>query len=129
MARALDAFEALKAPDPYQKRKWGETLYKLNRYSEAEKILEAIEDNSGRLWCAHSLSQVKLKLGKLDMALELVNESVAGSVGKNEKYRASFLLQRVKVKIARGEGVAADIAEGRSFTDNLGLLEQFDALS
>lgn len=129
LARALDAFEALKAPDPYQKRKWGETLYKLNRYSEAEKILEAIEDSSGRLWCAHSLSQVKLKLGKLDMALELVNESVAGSVGKNEKYRASFLLQRVKVKIARGEGVAADIAEGRSFTDNLGLLEQFDALS
>lgn len=129
LVRALDAFEALKAPNPYQKRKWGETLYRLNRYPEAEKILEAIEDSGGRPWCAHSLSQVKLKLGKLDAALELVNESVAGATGNNEKYRASFLLQRVKVKIARGEGVAEDIAEGRYFTDNRGLLEKFDALA
>lgn len=129
LARALDAFEALKAPDSYQKRKWGEALYKLTRYSEAEKILEAIEDSSGRLWCAHSLSQVKFELGKFGEALELVNESVAGAIGKNERYRASFLLQRVKVKIALGEDAAADIAEGRSYTNNPGLLEQFDALS
>ncbi|APC19527.1 hypothetical protein BLL42_27795 (plasmid) [Pseudomonas frederiksbergensis] len=34
--RALEAFETLKASAPYQKRKWGETLYKLGRYAEAD---------------------------------------------------------------------------------------------
>jgi hypothetical protein len=126
--RALDAYEALKAPDHYQKRKWGEVLYKLGRYSEAEAILEMIEDRSGWIWLAHSLSQVKLELGKLEDALDLVNASVAGATGVNEKYRSSFLLQRVKVKIALKQDPADDIAEGRRHTTNPGLLDQFSAL-
>lgn len=129
LMRALDAFEALKTPNPYQKRKWGETLYKLDRHAEAETILEAIVDSSGRLWCAHSLSQVKLALGKLGEALTLVDESVEGAVGQHERYRASFFLQRAKVRIALGQDPSADIEQGRSFTDNPGLLEQFAALT
>lgn len=123
--RALEAFETLKAPDPYQKRKWGESLYKLGRYVEAETILEAIEDTSSRIWLAHNLSQVKLELGKLEEALDLVNESVVGATGLNEKYRSSFLLQRVKVKIELQQDPADDIAEGQRYTTNLRLLDQF----
>lgn len=123
--RALEAFETLKAPDSYQKRKWGESLYKLGRYVEAETILEAIEDTSGRIWLAHNLAQVKLKLGKLEEALDLVNESVVGATGLNEKYRSSFLLQRVKVKIELQQDPADDIAEGQRYTTNLRLLDQF----
>ena len=123
--RALEAFETLKAPDPYQRRKWGESLYKLGRYAEAEAILETIEDKSGWIWLAHNLSQVKLELGKFQEALDLVNDSVTGAIGVNEKYRSSFLLQRVKVKVALHQDPADDIAEGRRHTTNPGLLEQF----
>jgi hypothetical protein len=123
--RALEAYETLKAPDNYQKRKWGEALYKLGRYPEAEVMLETIEGKSGWIWLAHNLSQVKLVLGKLEEALDLVNESVAGATGVNEKYRSSFLLQRVKVKIALRQDPADDIAEARRYTTNPGLLEQF----
>lgn len=123
--RALEAFETLKAPDPYQRRKWGESLYKLGRYAEAEAILETIEDKSGWIWLAHNLSQVKLELGKFREALDLVNDSVTGAIGVNEKYRSSFLLQRVKVKVALRQDPAEDIAEGRRHTTNPGLLEQF----
>ena len=126
--RALEAFEALKVPDHYQKRKWGEALYKLGRHAEAEAILEKIEDKSGWIWLAHNLSQVKLKLGKLEEALDLVNASVAGATGVNEKYRSSFLLQRAKVKIALNRDPVDDIAEGLRHTNNLGLLNQFSAL-
>lgn len=127
LTRALDAFETLKAPNIYQKRKWGEALYKLGRYAEAETILDTIEDKSGRIWLAHNLSQVKLELGKLEEALDLVNESVAGATGMNEKYRSSFLLQRVKVKIALQQNPASDIAEGYRYTTNPGLIAQFSA--
>ncbi|PWE42707.1 tetratricopeptide repeat protein [Pseudomonas prosekii] len=125
--RALEAFETLKAPDRYQQRKWGESLYKLGRYEDAETILERIEDKSGRLWLAHILSQVKLELGKLKEALDLVNESIAGATGVNEKYRSSFLLQRAKVKIKLNQDPAGDIAEGPRYTTNLSLLDQFSA--
>lgn len=123
--RALEAYETLKVPDHYQMRKWGEVLYKLGRYAEAEDILETIEDQSGRIWLAHNLSQVKLKLGKFEEALDLVNESVAGATGVNEKYRSSFLLQRIKVKIALHQDPTDDIAEGLRHTTNPGLLDQF----
>lgn len=125
LSRALEAYEALKAPDHYQMRKWGEALYKLGRRHEAEAILETIEDQSGRLWLTHSLSQVKLELGKFEEALDLVNESVAGATGMNARYRSSFLLQRVKVKIALRHNPAEDIAEGIRCTTNPGLLDQF----
>ncbi|EMO9850648.1 tetratricopeptide repeat protein [Pseudomonas aeruginosa] len=125
--RALEAFETLKAPNHYQKRKWGEALYKLGRYAEAEAVLETIEDKSGWIWLAHNLSQVKLELGKFKEALDLVNDSVTGATGVNEKYRSSFLLQRVKVKSALHQDPADDIAEGRRYTTNPGLLEQFSA--
>lgn len=124
---ALEAFETLKSPDSYQKRKWGESLYKLGRHIEAEAILESIEDESSRIWLAHNLSQVKLELGKLDEALDLVNESVEGADGANERYRSSFLLQRVKVKIALGQDPSCDIAEGQYYTKNTGLLSQFSS--
>lgn len=126
--RALDAYEALKDPNHYQRRKLGETLYKLGRYPEAEGVLEAIDDRSGRIWLAHNLSQVKLELGKVDEALALAAEAVAGAKGVNLKYRSSFLLQLAKVKIAMDEDPGDDIAEGRRHTTNLGLLEQFDRL-
>lgn len=125
--RVLEAYETLKAPDHYQKRKWGETLYKLARYTDAEAILQTIEDESGRIWLAHNLSQVKLELGKFKEALDLVDESVAGATGVNEKYRSSFLLQRVKVKIALHQNPANDIAEGMQYTTNPSLLDQFSA--
>lgn len=125
--RALEAYETLKAPNHYQKRKWGEALYQLGRYAEAEAILQPIDDQGGRIWLAHSLSQVKLKLGKFDEALHLVNESVAGATGVNGRYRSSFLLQRVKVKIALHQDPADDIAEGIRYTTNSGLLDQFSA--
>lgn len=125
--RALEAFETLKSPAPYQKRKWGESLYKLGRYAEAEAILETIEDKSGWIWLAHNLSQVKLELGKFQEALDLVNDSVTGAIGVNEKYRSSFLLQRVKVKVSLHQDPVNDIDEGRRYTTNPGLLEQFSA--
>jgi tetratricopeptide (TPR) repeat protein len=125
LSRALEAYETLKVPDHYQKRKWGEALYKLGRYPEAETIFETIEDEDGWIWLAHSLSQVKLKLGKFKEALNLVNESVTGATGMNEKYRSSFLLQRAKVKVALCEDPTGDIAEGRKYTTNPSLLEQF----
>lgn len=128
LGRALEAYETLKAPTNFQKRKWGEVLYRLGRFLESEAVLVAIEDQSGRIWLAHSLSQVKLKLGKLNEALDLVNESVAGAVGVNAKYRSSFLLQRARVKVALIQDPADDIAEGRRFTTNQGLLDQFSAL-
>ncbi|KQQ45916.1 hypothetical protein ASF61_19975 [Duganella sp. Leaf126] len=127
--RALEAYEALKVPNHYQKRKWGEALYRLGRYQEAEFILETIEDKSGWIWLAHSLSQVKYELGKFKDALNLVNESVTGAIGVNEKYRSSFLLQRAKVKIALSQDPVSDIAEGRRYTCNPGLLEQFAKLT
>jgi tetratricopeptide (TPR) repeat protein len=127
--RALEAYETLKMPDPYHKRKWGEALYKLARYPEAETMFETIEDNSGRIWLAHNLSQVKFKLGKFKEALSLINESITGATGANEKYRSSFLLQRVKVKIALYQDPTGDIAEGRRYTTNPGLLEQFSVVT
>ncbi|MES3001207.1 MAG: tetratricopeptide repeat protein [Pseudomonadota bacterium] len=127
LSRALEAYEMLKAPNQYQKRKWGEALYKLGRYAEAESILQTIEDEGGRIWVAHLLSQVKLELGKLEEALDLVDESVLGATGVNEKYRSSFLLQRVKVKVALHQDPVGDIAEGLQYTTNSGLLDQFSA--
>lgn len=132
--RALEAYEELKAPDPFQKRKWGETLHQLGRTPEAEALLQSIEDGDGRLWVAHSLSQVKLELskgepGKLVAALALAKEAVVGAVGKDEKYRSSFLLQLAKVKIALGEDPSTEIAQGYRFTDHLGLRKQFQVLS
>lgn len=127
LKRALEAFETLKAPNNYQRRKWGEVLYKLGRYVEAESALEAIEDKSSWIWLAHNLSQVKFALGKFEEALDLVDQSIAGANGVNEKYRSSFLLQRVKVKSALRQDTVEDIAEGRRYTTNPDLLKQFAA--
>ncbi len=126
--RALDAYEALKAPDHYQRRKLGETLHKLGRNEDAETVLEPIDDKGGRIWLAHNLSQVKLALGKHDDALELADEAVVGARGVNEKYLSSFLLQRAKVKIALDLDPSDDIAEGRRHTSNPGLLDQLEGL-
>ncbi|KXV02222.1 tetratricopeptide repeat protein [Acetobacter cerevisiae] len=128
LASALEAYEALKAPDSYQRRKWGETLFKLGRYIEAETVLEKINDESGYIWLTHNLSQVKLALGKLEPALDLIKQSVAGAVGTNLKYRSSFLLQSAKVKIALNDDPTTDIAEGCSYTKNPKLLKQFELL-
>lgn len=134
LSRALEAYEELKAPNLFHKRKWGETLHQLGRSREAEAMLENIDDSDGRLWVAHSLSQVKLELskhepGKLDAALALAEEAVVGAVGKYERYRSSFLLQLAKVKIALGDDPSAEIAQGYRFTDHSGLHEQFRVLS
>ncbi|WP_372353792.1 hypothetical protein ACDH63_07335 [Xanthomonas axonopodis pv. maculifoliigardeniae] len=126
--RALEAFETLKVPDSYQKRKWGEVLYKLGRYPEAEVILEGIEDRNGWIWLAHNLSQVKLQLNKPNEALDLVNESVQGAHGNNIKYRSSFLLQRAKVRIALNQDPSCDINEGLLHTNNPGLIEKLNSL-
>lgn len=126
--RALDAYQVLKTPDQYQRRKLGETFYKLGLHPEAEAVLETIEDKGGRIWLAHNLSQVKLALGKHEDALELADEAVVGAKGVNEKYRSSFLLQRAKVKMALDLDPADDIAEGRRHTTNPGLLDQFAGL-
>lgn len=128
LPRALEAYEALSAPDDFQKRKWGETLYRLGRLDDAEALLESVTDESGRIWLAHSLSQVKLAKGQLDDALTLVDVAIEGATGVNGKYRGSFLLQRAKVRIARGENSAEDIQEGRRYTTNTGLLKDFDNL-
>jgi hypothetical protein len=128
LARALDAYETLKSPDPYQQRKWGETLFRLDRFTEAEERLESFDDEDGRIWLAHSLSQVKLALGKVEEALLLVVEAVDGAVGLQRIYRSSFLLQRVKVKIALGQDPSEDIEEGIAATLNVGLLKQFAML-
>jgi tetratricopeptide (TPR) repeat protein len=128
LARALDAYETLKSPDPYQQRKWGETLYRLDRFTEAEERLESFDDEDGRIWLAHSLSQVKLALGKVEEALLLVDEAVDGAVGIQRRYRSSFLLQRVKVKIALGQDPSEDIEQGIAATQNIGLLTQFTML-
>lgn len=128
LARALDAYETLKSPDPYQQRKWGETLFRLDRFTEAEERLESFEDEDGRIWLAHNLSQVKLALGKGKDALLLIDEAVDGAVGLQQRYRSSFLLQRVKVKIALGQDPSEDIEEGIAATQNVGLLEQFAML-
>lgn len=127
--RALEAYQTLKVPDNYQKRKWGEALYKLDRHSEAEEILETIDDESGWIWLAHNLSQVKFKLGKFQEALHLINDSINGATGMNAKYRSSFLLQRVKVKIALLQDPSDDIAEARRYTTNPGLLEQLAVIA
>lgn len=128
LTRALDAYEMLKVPDNFQMRKWGETLHKLGRDPEAEALLESFTDVNGRIWLAHSLSQVKLALGKLEPALVLVDEAVAGAVDHNIIYRSSFLLQRAKVKIALGQSPADDIAEGIEHTRNRGLIGEFEKL-
>jgi len=128
LPKALEAYEALSAPDDYQKRKWGETLYRLGRLDDAEDLLETVSDESGRIWLTHNLSQVKLAKGELQLALTLVDESVAGAVGADRKYRSSFLLQRAKVRLAMGEDPSDDIAEGRLETDHSGLLRVFDEI-
>lgn len=126
LPRALEAFEALSAPDDYQRRKWGETLFRLNRLDEADAMLGTVLDKSGHIWLAHSRSQVKLAKGDLSLALALVDEAIAGAVGAERKYRSSFLLQRAKVRLAMGDDPTADIAEGRRETSNAGLHEGFD---
>lgn len=62
---------------------------------------------------------------KVEEALLLVNEAVDGAVGLQRRYRSSFLLQRVKVKIALGQDPSEDIEEGIAATQNVGLLKQF----
>lgn len=126
LPKALEAYEALSSPDDYQRRKWGETLFRLGRLDDAENMLNRVSDESGRIWLAHNLSQVKLAKGQLDLALSLIDESVAGAVGAERKYRSSFLLQRAKVRLAMGEEPTDDIAEGRAETENPGLLRDFD---
>ena len=128
LTRALEAYETLKMPDNFQKRKWGETLHKLGRDPEAETLLESFTDVGGRIWLAHSLSQVKLALGKIEPALALVNEAVEGAVDHNIIYRSSFLLQRAKVKIWLGQSAVDDIAEGLEHTRNQGLIGEFEKL-
>lgn len=126
LLKSLEAYEALSTPDDYQRRKWGETLFRLGRLDDAENLLNTVSDESGRIWLAHNLSQVKLAKGQLDSALILANESVAGAVGVDRKYRSSFLLQRARVHLAMGKDPGCDIAEGRQETDNPGLLADFD---
>jgi len=127
-SRALQAFEALRSPDPFQSRRWGETLLAVDRLEEAETLLAGIVDDDGRIWVAHSLSRAKLGLGKLDEAKDLVDEALAGATGRNQQYRASFLLQRIRVRVAIGETPADDFNEAVSLADNQSLLEQLEIL-
>ena len=121
--RALDAYETLRSPDAYQKRRWGETLLKLGRWEEAKNVLSGIDEPTGRIWVAHSLSQVELALGKLPEALSLANEAIAGAVGRHVQYRGSFLLQRIKVRIEMGDRPLDDIEEAVQCSDNGRLLD------
>ncbi|QHG74728.1 hypothetical protein [Ensifer adhaerens] len=126
--RALQAFEALRSPDPFQTRRWGETLLAVGHHKEAETLLAGIVDADGRIWVAHSLSRAKLGLGKLDEAKDLVDEALAGATGRNQQYRASFLLQRIKVRLAIGEIPAEDFEEAVCLADNQSVLEQLETL-
>ena len=128
LPKALEAYKALSTSDDYQRRKWGETLYRLNRLDDADEMLATVLDKSGHIWLAHSMSQVKLAKGELPLALTLVNEAIAGAVGAESKYRSSFLLQRAKVRLAMAEDPTEDIAEGRQETTNAGLHKEFDDL-
>ncbi|MFK3857206.1 hypothetical protein [Agrobacterium pusense] len=127
-SRALQAFEALRSPDPFQSRRWGETLLAVSRLDEAETLLAGIADDDGRIWVAHSLSRAKLGLGKLDEAKDLLDEALAGATGRNQQYRASFLLQRIKVRLAMGETPAEDFEEVVCLADNQSVLEQLETL-
>jgi tetratricopeptide (TPR) repeat protein len=126
--RALQAFETLRSPDPFQSRRWGETLLAVGRHEEAETLLAGIVDDDGRIWVAHSLSRAKFGLGKLDEAKLLVDEALAGTTGRNKQYRASFLLQRIKVRLAIGETPADDFVEAVGLADNQSVLEQLETL-
>ena len=126
--RALQAFEAIRSPDPFQTRRWGETLLAVGRYKEAEALLARIVDSDGRIWVAHSLSRAKLGLGKLDEAKDLVDEALAGTTERNRRYRASFLLQRIRVRLAIGETPVDDFKEAVDLADNQSVLEELEAL-
>lgn len=126
--RALQAYEAIRSPDPFQKRRWAETLLTIDRYDEAEKLLSGIIDSDGRIWVAHSLSRAKLGLGKLKEAKDLVDEALSGATGRHLQYRASFLLQRVKVRLAMAETPTDDLEEAMKLSDNASLTEELETL-
>ncbi|WP_421577457.1 hypothetical protein [Shinella sp. M31] len=107
--RALEAYESLRSPDAFQRRRWGEVLNMLGRFEESEILLQGIDDPDGRIWIANSLSQTKLGLGKTQEALALADEAIAGATGRNEIYRGSFLLQRAKALLALGKDPTAEL--------------------
>ncbi|GLQ56688.1 hypothetical protein GCM10010862_39470 [Devosia nitrariae] len=107
--RALEAYESLRSTDAFQRRRWGEVLNMLGRFEDAESVLQDIDDPDGRIWVANSLSQTKLGLGKTGEALALADEAIAGATGRNEIYRASFLLQRAKTLLAIGQDPTAEV--------------------
>ncbi|UVC17070.1 hypothetical protein [Mesorhizobium onobrychidis] len=61
---ALLAYESMRSPDPFDRRRWADTLLLLDRYEEAERLLAAIDDKPSRSFVAHSLSRAVLGLGR-----------------------------------------------------------------
>ncbi|MBZ9727947.1 hypothetical protein LB554_28800 [Mesorhizobium sp. CO1-1-11] len=122
------AYEAMRSPDAFQRRRWAETLILLEEYTEAVAMLEAIDDKGGHIFIAHSLSRAKLGLGHAGEALALSNAAIDGAVGRHENFRCSFLIQRIKVKLELGEEPFSDIDEASRLAENDRQHEELDML-
>ena len=58
----------------------------------------------------------------------LSDEAIEGAVGKNTTFRGSFLIQRIKTKLALGQDPFSDIDEALRLAENDRQHEELDVL-
>ncbi|WP_417375308.1 NB-ARC domain-containing protein [Gimesia maris] len=98
---ALEYYNSIKEPFKYTLQQKGHCLVNLNRPADARETLQPLVADEPNPWNRYWLSKVELLQGNHDVALTLIDESLADP--KSKQYQTTFLEHRFDIRNARGD--------------------------
>lgn len=101
---ALEFYESLREPNPFERQQTGHAMCQLSRFDEAGEILETLVKEEPNAWNRFWLSKVVVHRGDFGRAVELIDAALVEP--KAGSYAATFLEQRFNIRKARGDADA-----------------------
>jgi hypothetical protein len=106
LSAADETYKSIKKPSSYQMVQHAESLILLERFDEANAILDQVPDNNRDSFWWQRRSQAFLGLKRADLALEAINNSL--SKLQNRIYISAFLHDRFRTRKSLGDDKAKE---------------------
>lgn len=100
---AVRYYSSIIQPTPFQLQKHGEVLIDLRQFPEAEAVLRRIPNHDADPFVSYRLSQARLEQNDSSGALSLINAAIKNLKDNENKYLATFLVHRYKIRAAQAD--------------------------